>query len=163
MDIDPKDLSISTFSPESRGGWALYEPKGIKVIHIPTGLTVTHSGERTAHRNRAMALEKLKSALEDHLIQPLESIYADPLPDWAVAYNRAKKLTFGTQLCTKDGRKMGNATIFNVESPNYEDESIKLYSCISDAGNRFKMNAQEIHERFWIGDYIINLPLMNLD
>lgn len=34
-----------------------------------------------------------------------------PLPDWALGLSQAKDLEVGTQLLTKDGRRVGNARI----------------------------------------------------
>ena len=37
---------------------------GIRVTHIPTGISVTETNGRSAHRNRAVAWEKLEQTIQ---------------------------------------------------------------------------------------------------
>ena len=37
---------------------------GVRLVHLPTGLRVTARDERSQHRNRALALERLRARLE---------------------------------------------------------------------------------------------------
>lgn len=78
-----------------------------------------------------------------------------PLPEWAVARNWGYELVPGAQLCTKDGRRTGNAHILRVreapEHPNYTH----LYDCITDAGSYIgSFSETEVLEQFHIGDWI---------
>ncbi|MNF11709.1 hypothetical protein D3C80_2129820 [compost metagenome] len=60
----------------------------------------------------------------------------------------------GAQLCTKDGRRIGNAHIVKVV--NYLDKpvDVSLYECLTDAGSKFTHTEQELLEAFTIGDWI---------
>ena len=37
---------------------------GVRLVHLPTGVRVTSREERSQHRNRALALERLRARLE---------------------------------------------------------------------------------------------------
>lgn len=74
-----------------------------------------------------------------------------PLPDWALGLNQVKELEVGTQLLTKDGRRVGNA---RIEAILKTDEPM-IYLVRTDIGNTLTPNTSEIHELFYIGDYFI--------
>ena len=81
-----------------------------------------------------------------------------PIPDWAVARNFGYELVAGAQLCTRDGRKTGNAHIVSIEQigiPHLAPYSeITAYNCLTDAGYKFVFSAQELETCFTIGDWI---------
>lgn len=74
-----------------------------------------------------------------------------PLPEWALGLNQAKELDVGTQLLTKDGRRVGNARIEVIVKT---DEPM-TYLIRTDIGNTLTVDTSEIHELFYIGDYFI--------
>ena len=78
-----------------------------------------------------------------------------PLPEWAADWNWKRSLVGGAQLMTKDGRRMGNAHIVKQEFRGKGEiiDSI-VYVCITDAGSTFTMSAEEIHNAFWIGEFL---------
>lgn len=61
-DINPADLSISTFST-AKGGFAIPNNNGVRVFHKPTRVEVECSSERSQHANRAKAVEMLKEEI----------------------------------------------------------------------------------------------------
>ena len=72
------------------------------------------------------------------------------MPNWAVGANRNYEVVVGAQLCTKDGRRMGNAHVIataNASSGNY-------FIILTDAGNRVTMTEQEIRSAFYISPWI---------
>lgn len=78
-----------------------------------------------------------------------------PLPDWVVGRNWDYSLVPGAQLCTKDGRRTGNAHIIKTEVVQYGDQpEVLIYHCITDAGNQLAFSEPEILEAFTIGDWI---------
>lgn len=85
-----------------------------------------------------------------------------PLPEWAVSRNWDYSLVPGAQLCTKDGRRTGNAHIVSVykkeqfapENANNYQGTITYYECLTDAGSKFTMSEPEILEAFTIGDWV---------
>lgn len=81
-----------------------------------------------------------------------------PLPDWAVAYNDDHEIKAGTQLCTKDGRRCGNAHVICQTHPTYANgtdlQESTFYFILTDAGTKLTLLTSEIEEMFHIGDYI---------
>lgn len=83
--------------------------------------------------------------------QICETLWGDePLLEWQVARNRDGILVPGTQLCTKDGRRMGNAHIIATQNRDFG----RVYECLTDAGNCMTLTAKEIRTAFYIGDYV---------
>lgn len=78
-----------------------------------------------------------------------------PLPEWASDWNWNHSLVGGAQLMTKDGRRMGNAHIVKKEFCG-KGEIINsiVYVCITDAGSTFTLTAEEIHNAFWVGEFL---------
>lgn len=68
-----------------------------------------------------------------------------PLPDWAIDRNWFRELILGAQLCTKDGRRMGNAHLLDITGD--------IYVCLTDAGSVFRLNESEVNNAFWIGEW----------
>lgn len=79
------------------------------------------------------------------------------LPDWAESYSPDGILCPGRQLCTKDGRRLGNAFITRELEPIPTLVLVAVWEVVTDAGNVMKMTAQEIRDLFYVGDYIANL------
>lgn len=69
-----------------------------------------------------------------------------PIPDWAVDRNFGYELVPGAQLCTLDGRRIGNAHIVCIKDGQYH--------CLSDAGSKFIFTERDIETCFTIGDWI---------
>lgn len=64
MTLDPKDIRIETFS-NKQGGFTLGVSSVVKATHIPSGISVTSDEDRSQHRNRATAVEKLEKLVQD--------------------------------------------------------------------------------------------------
>lgn len=56
--LRPEDLRIDTFSKHT-GGFSLGLSSGVRITHLPTGLSVECYSERSQHRNRQLAFEQL--------------------------------------------------------------------------------------------------------
>lgn len=66
MDIDPNDLNVSTYNPDSHsGGWTLNPKRGVCIIHKPSGIEVRNDMDRSEHRNRAEAMSRLQRLVDD--------------------------------------------------------------------------------------------------
>lgn len=105
MKIQPQDLNISVFDlhPSAR---VPHNPKGVKVLHIPSGIEVVCDEFRFQHRNKAEAIQKLALMIEQ-------------LPEQGELFNSTEILPGGQYYSTQnDGRKMlynadGTRSIFD--------------------------------------------------
>lgn len=74
------------------------------------------------------------------------------LPYWASGYARGEFLV-GAQLCTKDGRKIGNAVITDIIYDEHLEYEIFLVR--TDFGNKKSLLLEEMREYFYPPKYIV--------
>jgi ribosome-associated protein len=56
---------VETFMAGGKGGQHQNRTEsGVRLVHLPTGVTVVSREERSQHRNKALALERLRKKLE---------------------------------------------------------------------------------------------------
>ncbi len=68
QEIKREELVINLWNSSDvkrkRVAWSIAQDEGVQIVHLPTGTVVTCESERSAHRNKAIAIEELKEILK---------------------------------------------------------------------------------------------------
>src|SRR3546814_5960711 len=64
IDVNPADLRVDTYRARGAGGQQIGRTdSAVRLTHMPTGIVVQCQNDRSQHRNRAEAMQMLKSKL----------------------------------------------------------------------------------------------------
>jgi peptide chain release factor 2 len=77
IEINPADLKTDTFRASGAGGQHVNKTEsGVRFTHLPTGIVAASTQDRSQHRNRAIAMEMLRSRLYELELTKREAINA---------------------------------------------------------------------------------------
>ena len=94
IEINEKDLRIDTYRSSGAGGQHVNKTdSAVRITHIPTGVIVTCSNEKSQHRNKATAMKVLKSRLYE-LKKKEEQEKLDKI------HEQKKEIAWGSQIRT---------------------------------------------------------------
>jgi peptide chain release factor 2 len=77
IEVNPADLKTDTFRASGAGGQHVNKTEsGVRFTHIPTGIVVASTQDRSQHRNRAIAMGMLKARLYELELKKREAVNA---------------------------------------------------------------------------------------
>ncbi len=142
-------------SIEKRNPTKLVEQITERLATLPT--LDTSSFELRPYQRTAMAVgTEVHESVVPGPDQYLEDPLAEHLPGWAESHisphlDGYAKLR--AQLCTRDGRRMGNAVIAEIALRG--NNGMPLYTVVTDMGNTIKMSHAEMVDAFYPPQYVM--------
>jgi peptide chain release factor 2 len=92
IDVDEDDLKIDTYRASGAGGQHVNKTdSAVRITHIPTGLVVQCQNERSQTRNKAVAIQILRSRLYEKELRKREA-------ELAVHHDQKSDIAWGSQI-----------------------------------------------------------------
>ncbi len=95
VDIKKEDLEVDTMRAGGKGGQHVNKTESaIRIKHMPTGIVVKCSAERSQHKNRSTAMKMLRGLIYERMLAEKTKAFAD-------SYESGKSaIDFGSQIRT---------------------------------------------------------------
>lgn len=84
-----------------------------------------------------------------------QKILDEPPPPWSMRQSSGEYLEVGAQLCTRDGRKSGNAVVISLAET--ADNGARIATVRTDMGNTMRLYLSELKEMFYPPRYVMNV------
>ena len=114
VDIKDDDLRIDIYRASGPGGQGVNTTdSAVRIVHLPTGLTVQCQNERSQHKNKAMAMKVLRARLYQYYLKKRKEEMEEKWGDKGeIAWgNQIRSYTFQPYTLVKDhrtGLEIGN-------------------------------------------------------
>jgi len=94
IEVNESELRIDTFRASGAGGQHVNKTdSAVRITHIPTGIVVTCSNEKSQHRNKSIAIKILKSRL-------YEKRQEEEMAKMEEMHKQKKEIAWGSQIRT---------------------------------------------------------------
>lgn len=94
IEVNESDLRIDTFRASGAGGQHVNKTdSAVRITHLPTGIVVTCSNEKSQHRNKSIAIKILKSRLHERKME-------EEMAKMEEMHKQKKDIAWGSQIRT---------------------------------------------------------------
>jgi len=93
VELDPNDLRIDTFCSSGPGGQSVNTTQSaVRINHLPTGIVVQCQDEKSWHKNKARAMQVLRSRLYDKMLREQHDAIAKERKGMVGSGDRSEKI-----------------------------------------------------------------------
>jgi peptide chain release factor 1 len=127
IQIEEKDLRIDVFRASGPGGQSVNTTdSAVRIVHIPTGITVSQQDEKSQHKNKAKALKVLRARLYEAEREKLHNERASSRKSQVGSGDRSERIrTYNFPQGRVTDHRI-NLTAYNIDSV-MEGEGLKEF------------------------------------